>query len=320
MPKLHDELGQDDWDGQDWADDSTHQVSQRTEEKENYQGAYLVELDDGGYVSNWKSISDQRRQDTDYTCEKCRVRLQDNLKLLHVHHINRDKQDNCHQNLQVLCVICHSTCEDHAHLKQTISIAEQFLIEVRRKLQQGLPQPKRKQTSAPKWQVAPTITQLQPEASKPTAPVHAPAPEGLLADSQTFFLHEYTIVARFWRGQFRALAKSIRNNSKIHVLGESMQDVVQKVKAEIQAKVDNQKADERALLPTRHREYLEELGRVYRGIRPRTTATRRTDKCYACHTFVDNSVDLECIACGWIICSHCAACGCGYSNSSRGTK
>lgn len=37
----------------------------------------------------------------------------------------------------------------------------------------------------------------------------------------------------------------------------------------------------------------------------------RVTHCYACKKPLDNSIDLECVACGWIICK-CGACGCGW--------
>jgi len=39
----------------------------------------------------------------------------------------------------------------------------------------------------------------------------------------------------------------------------------------------------------------------------------RYASCYNCYiSELDNSVHLECSACGWIMCPKCGACGCGY--------
>lgn len=64
----------------------------------------------------------------------------------------------------------------------------------------------------------------------------------------------------------------------------------------------------------RHKERLEKLGREYRGVRPPTPNAhrRRVRHCYVCKQDIDNSVDFECVACDWILCT-CGACGCGYS-------
>ena len=39
---------------------------------------------------------------------------------------------------------------------------------------------------------------------------------------------------------------------------------------------------------------------------------KRSANCWSCKKSVDNSVDLECSGCGWIICGSCGACGCAY--------
>ena len=43
---------------------------------------------------------------------------------------------------------------------------------------------------------------------------------------------------------------------------------------------------------------------------------KETKQCYSCKEELDNSVDLECSNCGWIVCI-CGACGCGYSGHRR---
>ena len=63
----------------------------------------------------------------------------------------------------------------------------------------------------------------------------------------------------------------------------------------------------------RHKERLERLGKEYLGVRPATKKPlrRRITHCYACKVPLDNSLDIECISCNWILCT-CGACGCGY--------
>lgn len=64
----------------------------------------------------------------------------------------------------------------------------------------------------------------------------------------------------------------------------------------------------------RHKERLERLGKEYHGIRHAANRTiqRRVTHCYDCRQILDNSIDVECVACNWILCQ-CGACGCGYS-------
>ena len=70
-------------------------------------------------------------------------------------------------------------------------------------------------------------------------------------------------------------------------------------------------------LEERHRIFLEELGIAYKGVRAGSSRVRfrRVTHCYICRKHLDNAVDVECVACGWILCT-CGACGCGFSGGS----
>lgn len=64
-------------------------------------------------------------------------------------------------------------------------------------------------------------------------------------------------------------------------------------------------------LEERHRLRLEGLGATYAGVRTSTgERRRRVALCYACRGALDNSIQVECVSCGWILCN-CGACGCG---------
>ncbi len=65
-------------------------------------------------------------------------------------------------------------------------------------------------------------------------------------------------------------------------------------------------------LAERHMDLVIKSGKPYRGLsRPTGGWRRRVTHCYTCHAHLDNSSDVECVSCGWILC-HCGACGCGY--------
>ena len=85
--------------------------------------------------------------------------------------------------------------------------------------------------------------------------------------------------------------------------------------AENQVKVQAAEAARVAALSLteRHREHLQSLGKGYLGLRkPNPNARKiRVTHCYSCKGKLDNTIDLECVACGWILC-RCGACGCGY--------
>ena len=66
------------------------------------------------------------------------------------------------------------------------------------------------------------------------------------------------------------------------------------------------------LIQERHRLKVVESGKQYLGVRPaRKVKRNRVARCYACKSTLDNSINMECSSCGWILCS-CGACGCGY--------
>ncbi|MDN3552889.1 HNH endonuclease [Halomonas almeriensis] len=69
-----------------------------------------------GYSQDWPDISRQYRQSQRYTCQECDVELERYPQLLHVHHINRQRDDNRWQNLRALCADCHSKQPGHDHM------------------------------------------------------------------------------------------------------------------------------------------------------------------------------------------------------------
>ena len=74
--------------------------------------------------------------------------------------------------------------------------------------------------------------------------------------------------------------------------------------------------DARETLVERHQEALKATGGTYLGVRKQTAPRdRRVTHCYSCREHLDNSIDIECAACGWILCL-CSACGCGYQREA----
>jgi hypothetical protein len=61
-----------------------------------------------------------------------------------------------------------------------------------------------------------------------------------------------------------------------------------------------------------HKKRLEKLGLPYKGVNQNPTKEHRATYCYACGENLDSAIDLECVACGWILCK-CGACGCGFT-------
>lgn len=70
--------------------------------------------DSRGYILNWQQVSYCFRDSKGFKCEKCGFGVTDekDKKYLHTHHINRDKTNNHRNNLQCLCVKCHSEVDE----------------------------------------------------------------------------------------------------------------------------------------------------------------------------------------------------------------
>lgn len=69
-----------------------------------------VKLDIFGYLYNWHKLSKAYRESKQYTCEKCGLKPK-NIKdrgFWQVDHIDDDKLNNQKENLQCLCIRCHS--------------------------------------------------------------------------------------------------------------------------------------------------------------------------------------------------------------------
>jgi len=79
------------------------------------------------YTEDWAEVSQRLRAEARYTCEECRVCLEEHKALLHVHHINGIKNDNSRSNLRVLCKDCHRKQPNHQHiflrLQEMVTIA-----------------------------------------------------------------------------------------------------------------------------------------------------------------------------------------------------
>lgn len=74
-------------------------------------------LKSDGYVLNWNQISWAFRVERNWTCEKCQWKPEEGQRhFLHVHHKN-GKKHNTRNDLQCLCVLCHSQVDRH-HVKR----------------------------------------------------------------------------------------------------------------------------------------------------------------------------------------------------------
>ena len=82
----------------------------------SYTAAGTRSVDSYGYTADWKQISERRREQVDWRCEDCRVRLNGrDRQFLDGHHRNRNKQDNSESNIVILCRLCHREQGFHWH-------------------------------------------------------------------------------------------------------------------------------------------------------------------------------------------------------------
>ena len=71
------------------------------------------------YSDNWAELSKSLRKKTNYCCTKCNKSYANDKGNLHVHHKDGQKWNNNLNNLQVLCIKCHSKEPGHAKLKNS---------------------------------------------------------------------------------------------------------------------------------------------------------------------------------------------------------
>lgn len=76
----------------------------------------MAETASSSYSADWAELSKKIRHDCGYKCNSCRVTLDTQKALLHVHHKNAVKSDNSPANLEPLCKDCHRKQVDHSHM------------------------------------------------------------------------------------------------------------------------------------------------------------------------------------------------------------
>jgi hypothetical protein len=75
-----------------------------------------IEVDIFGYTLNWQQISREYRKEKEYTCENCKIKVDEpsDRRFIHVHHKSGNKLNNRRNNLECLCVLCHAN-KDSRH-------------------------------------------------------------------------------------------------------------------------------------------------------------------------------------------------------------
>lgn len=73
-----------------------------------------TDVNSNGYLWNWDEISSAYRATKNYTCEKCGIKMSNtnDYHFMETHHKNFNKTDNKRNNLECLCVLCHSNVDE----------------------------------------------------------------------------------------------------------------------------------------------------------------------------------------------------------------
>ena len=80
----------------------------------------------GGYAKDWSRIAFRLKKQRNWCCDECGVDLSDHPSLLHGHHKNGVVSDNRPENIDVLCIVCHSEQPAHQRLKPSVRVKIQI--------------------------------------------------------------------------------------------------------------------------------------------------------------------------------------------------
>ena len=130
-------------------------------------------------------------------------------------------------------------------------------------------------------------------------------------ERETEYYKGFEVVADFYKGEYQSRGHH-KFTKKLGVTKcTSISDAILKIRMVIDAELDANIENIQESIIKNHKEVMLSAGRKYLGTRS-ITSFRRINHCYSCKRPVDNAYDIECVACGWILCSRCGSCGCGY--------
>lgn len=94
---------------------------------------------------------------------------------------------------------------------------------------------------------------------------------------------------------------------------EEIKELKEQYEESIRKRDEEKRRLEEQIRGEKHRQFLESINVLYKGAK-HAPKSHRITICYKCKSNLDNTIELTCANCGWIICE-CGACGCGYNRN-----
>jgi len=90
------------------------------------------------YQPNQADLSREYRKSANFKCQSCIVDCSQDHALLHLHHKDGDPSNNKRDNLNILCVDCHSKQPMHSYMTNTKKAKQQIAMIGKLRKQQGI--------------------------------------------------------------------------------------------------------------------------------------------------------------------------------------
>ena len=132
------------------------------------------------------------------------------------------------------------------------------------------------------------------------------------------YYKSFDIVLRKKKGQFITAAWFPHYKEKCQYEGSSRQECLKHIKCKIDTIIADNLPRFQDEIRRVHAENLKDIGAPNHGIGEIRLKTR-VNHCNKrkCRRTVDNTYDLECLSCGWIVCARCGSCGCNLGYIGR---
>ena len=124
------------------------------------------------------------------------------------------------------------------------------------------------------------------------------------------YYRSFELVGGFHQGRFQGHAYHPITKKKICIVGSDITSTMEDLKRAVDLDVAENWPVYRKRLDEKHRIFLASIAAPSLG-RAVVSHSSRANHCYDCKKPLDNTFDLECIACRWTVCNYCGACACG---------